>query len=70
MNKKIKILDLGCGNNKIQGSIGMDFIKFNSVDIIHDLNVFPYPFKPLEFDEIYIKDTLFLLNTNSNVCTN
>ena len=29
---------------------------------MHDLNVFPYPFKNEEFDDVHILDTLFLLN--------
>ena len=55
---KIKILDLGCGNKKIPGAIGVDFNDRLAADIVHDLNVFPYPFQNNEFDEIYLDNTL------------
>lgn len=41
-NKSIK-LDFGCGENKQNGFIGMDKRKVKGVDIVHDLEVFPYP---------------------------
>jgi SAM-dependent methyltransferase len=63
MIENYKILDLGCGNNKVPNSIGMDFNPAIQSDIHHDLNQFPYPFEDSIFDEIYIKDTLFLLNS-------
>lgn len=37
---KKKILDVGCGNKKTYGSIGLDFVSFNDVDVVHNLNVF------------------------------
>jgi len=48
-----KVLDLGCGNNKVNGSIGLNDIKLPGVDVVHNLNTFPYPFKDNEFDKIY-----------------
>jgi hypothetical protein len=36
-------LDIGCGGNKNQGFVGMDKRKLDGVDIVHDLEVFPYP---------------------------
>lgn len=48
MNKKI--LDLGCGNHKIPGAVGLDSVKIKGVDIVHDLDKFPYPFKKNSFD--------------------
>ena len=41
-NKSIKI-DLGCGENKNPGFVGIDYRKSHSVDIVHDLEKFPYP---------------------------
>jgi SAM-dependent methyltransferase len=49
---KKKILDVGCGNNKHPGAIGMDFNPRTAADVIHDLGVLPYPFNDNEFDEI------------------
>jgi len=36
-------LDLGCGENKQEGFVGVDKRKLDGVDIVHDLEVFPYP---------------------------
>ena len=61
-NTAIKILDIGCGSQKVEGAIGIDFNSDLSADVVHDLNLFPYPFIDNEFDKIYIKPTLFLLD--------
>lgn len=46
----MKILDVGCGTNKIEGAIGLDGNPRTNADIIHDLGVVPYPFEDDEFD--------------------
>ena len=51
-NLKIKSLDLGCGRFKLPGSIGADIIPLEGVDVIHDLDQFPYPFQSNVFDYI------------------
>lgn len=56
-----KILDIGCGTSKVCGAVGIDFNAYPGVDVVHDLNSFPYPFDDGEFDEVCIRDTLFLL---------
>jgi len=52
----MKILDLGCGNNKhkIKNAtvIGLDKIKLKGVDVIWDLEKTPLPFNDNYFDEI------------------
>jgi len=53
-----KILDLGCGNKKRDGAVGVDFNDRTAADIVHNLNSFPYPFEDASFDEIYIDNTL------------
>jgi predicted SAM-dependent methyltransferase len=53
-----KILDVGCGNRKHPGSIGIDINPDTDVDIVHDLNIFPYPFEDSLFDEIYMDNVL------------
>lgn len=37
-------LDLGCGENKMDDHIGMDFVNYKGADVLHDAKVFPYPF--------------------------
>ena len=54
----VKILDLGCGNKKIPDSIGVDNNPNTNADVIHDLNVFPYPFPNNEFDEVHCDSIL------------
>ena len=48
----MKILDLGCGNKKHPGAVGIDINPSSDADIIHDLNSVPYPFDDSVFDEI------------------
>lgn len=58
MNNQSKILDLGCGKKKRLGAIGVDYSDQHNADIIHNLNVFPYPLKDKEFDIIYLDNVL------------
>jgi SAM-dependent methyltransferase len=48
-----KSLDIGCGRCKTPGSIGIDRIALPGVDIVHDLDQFPWPFASDEFAIIY-----------------
>ncbi len=41
-NQGIK-LDIGCGENKNPGFVGMDMREGPGVDIVHDLETFPWP---------------------------
>lgn len=36
-------LDVGCGDHKHEGTIGMDRREVQGVDIVHDLESIPYP---------------------------
>lgn len=53
-----KILELGCGNRKTPGAIGVDINPASAADVIHDLDVFPYPFRDDEFERIVCHDVL------------
>ena len=56
--KKEKVrLDLGCGDNKRRGFIGIDSIKLNDVDVVHNLNK-GIPYKNNSVDEIFTRSTL------------
>jgi predicted SAM-dependent methyltransferase len=48
----MKTLDLGCGIHKFPGSVGLDVVPLDTVDVVHDLNAFPYPFEPNTFDAV------------------
>jgi hypothetical protein len=49
---------LGCGNKKREGAVGIDFNSRSTAEVIHDLNIFPYPLDDGSFDEIYFDNTL------------
>jgi SAM-dependent methyltransferase len=49
----VKSLDIGCGRNKTSGCIGIDRVSLPGVDIVHDLDQFPWPFPNGEFSIIY-----------------
>jgi SAM-dependent methyltransferase len=51
-------LNLGCGNKSEDGYVGVDAIKTPAVDIIHDLNVFPYPFRDNSVEEVWMDNSL------------
>ncbi|HXJ89157.1 MAG TPA: methyltransferase domain-containing protein [Candidatus Binatia bacterium] len=47
------VVDIGCGQKKVRGAIGMDCVALPGVDVVHDLNTFPYPFAADSIDEIH-----------------
>ena len=51
------ILDLGCGENKRKGTIGVDIIKMPGVDVVCDLNK-KLPFEDNSVDGIYASHLL------------
>ena len=54
----MKKLNFGCGRNILKGYINIDYVKGNGVDLVHNLNKTPYPFKDNTFDEIYASHIL------------
>jgi SAM-dependent methyltransferase len=46
-------IDLGCGQNKREGFMGVDKYPAPGVDIVHDLEVFPWPFEDNSVDEAH-----------------
>ncbi len=53
-----KILDLGCGNQKRPGAVGIDHNPDTQADVVHSLNEYPYPFEDSSFDEIYADNSI------------
>ncbi len=47
---------MGCGKRKQKGAIDVDISEDADADVIHALNVFPYPFVDNEFEYIYADD--------------
>jgi SAM-dependent methyltransferase len=52
------ILDIGCGAAKVPGAIGLDLSPDTGADIVHDLDVFPYPVDDSSFDQILLQDVI------------
>ena len=46
-------LNIGCGRDIRKGWINLDMVKSEGVDVVHNLEKFPYPFKNNFFEEIY-----------------
>jgi len=51
-------LEIGAGNRKRHGGVSLDCNPSTSPDVVHDLNVFPYPFQDSVFDEVYADNVL------------
>lgn len=52
MENNIKKLNLGSGENKKSGYINIDWNKLTEPDIIHNLDILPYPFEDSTFNEV------------------
>jgi SAM-dependent methyltransferase len=52
------VLDVGCGSAKTPGAIGLDISPETEADIVHDLDVFPYPIDDDTFDQILAQDVI------------
>ncbi|MFA6582789.1 MAG: class I SAM-dependent methyltransferase [Elusimicrobiaceae bacterium] len=51
-------LDIGCGTRKKANAVGIDINPRSAADVIHNLEVVPYPFADNSFDEIYADNVL------------
>ncbi len=47
-------LDLACGQNKRPGFTGVDIAPGEGVDIVHDLETYPWPFKDHSIEEFHV----------------
>ena len=45
-------LNLGCGETGKEGYVNVDWSPLTAADVVHDLNVLPYPFADNSFDLI------------------
>jgi ubiquinone/menaquinone biosynthesis C-methylase UbiE len=49
---KERVLDVGCGDSKVDGAVGIDRFSLQGVDIQHNLNEMPWPLDDNDFDRI------------------
>ncbi|MBP6860214.1 MAG: hypothetical protein KBC38_01465 [Candidatus Pacebacteria bacterium] len=47
-------LDIACGQNKRPGFVGIDIAPGEGVDIVHDLEVYPWPIKDHSVSEMHV----------------
>jgi SAM-dependent methyltransferase len=52
------VLDLGCGPYKVKGAIGVDRRPGPGVDVVHDLDRYPWPFADSAFDRVVCRHAL------------
>jgi SAM-dependent methyltransferase len=55
-------LDVGCGPFKIPGALGIDMFLLAGVDVVHDLEKYPWPFPDNCFDHVVCRHSLSHLN--------
>ncbi|MBI2618392.1 class I SAM-dependent methyltransferase [Candidatus Kaiserbacteria bacterium] len=48
-----KVLDIGCGQRKLSGAVGLDVLENSQADIIHDVSKTPWPFEDNSFDVVF-----------------
>lgn len=46
-------IDLGCGDRKLPGARGIDSLALPSVDMVHDLSMFPWPLESASIDLVF-----------------
>jgi len=70
-------LNLGGGKQRINGFLNVDLIKTSQTDVVHDLNVFPWPFKDNSVDAIimdnvleHLKDITLVMKELWRICKN
>jgi SAM-dependent methyltransferase len=51
-------LHVGCGPSAKEGDVGIDILAGPAVDIVHDLNVVPWPLDDDQFGSVICKDIL------------
>lgn len=49
---RMKKLNIGCGKDIRKGFVNLDFIKLDGIDVVWDLNKYPYPFENNTFDYV------------------
>ncbi|MFH1182165.1 MAG: methyltransferase domain-containing protein [Candidatus Woesearchaeota archaeon] len=51
-------LNLGAGKDIKEGYLNLDIVPLKGIDVVHDLNKIPYPFRDNQFEEILCLNVL------------
>lgn len=51
-------LDVGCGPSKLEGATGIDMFDLPGVDVVYNLESFPWPFQDSQFDHIVCRHSI------------
>jgi SAM-dependent methyltransferase len=52
------VLDVGCGSAKHPGAVGIDVSSATDADVVHDLNVYPWPLEGGSFEQVLCQDVI------------
>ena len=52
------ILNLGCGQKKLPNAVNLDVTPDTNPDVVHNLNVCPWPFSDNQFSEVRANDVI------------
>lgn len=53
-----RVLNLGCGRKPRAGAVNLDRTRRVGPDVVHDLNVCPWPFADDTFEQVYAMDVI------------
>lgn len=48
-----KVLHLGCGHSKLPGAVGVDILSHSEVDVVQNLDQYPWPFADASVDIVF-----------------
>ena len=52
------IVDIGCGDSKVEGAVGVDCVQLPGVDVVCDLMKYPWPFDDDSCDKVYMRNII------------